>query len=97
MIDTQRDRMRCVSPAGENPRISINERGLVLTKNSAGDWLIHGAADGLVHAAADRLVWLLPLLERRPADVVAALAPAGSTDETPLPALVRFALTAWGG
>jgi hypothetical protein len=69
---------------------------LVLARNSAGDWLIHGAAGGLVYAAADRLVWLLPLLERRPAYVVAALAPAGSTDETPLPALVRFALTAWG-
>ncbi len=62
-------------PADESPRISINERGLVLVRSGTGEWLIHGAADGSVHAAADRLAWLLPLLERSPADVVAALAP----------------------
>jgi hypothetical protein len=68
-----RDRIRCVHPADENPRISINERGLVPAKNSAGDWLIHGAADGSVHAAADHLVWLLPLLERRDRSVVTTI------------------------
>jgi hypothetical protein len=30
------------------------------------------------------------------ADVVAALAPTGAKTDTPLPALLRFALTAWG-
>jgi hypothetical protein len=40
-------------------------------------------------------VWLLPLLERSPADVSAAL-PQVSLADTPLPALVRFALTASG-
>jgi hypothetical protein len=88
--------MRCVHPADGNPRISIDERGLVLVKEGVGEWLIHGAADGSVHAAADRLAWLLPLLERSPVDVVAALAPTGSKTATPLPALLRFALTAWG-
>jgi hypothetical protein len=80
VIGMRRGRMRCVHPADEHPRISINERGLVLANNSAGDWLIHGAADGLIYAAVDRLVWLLPLLERSPADVP-ALAPTGSKDE----------------
>ncbi|MEU5669653.1 hypothetical protein ABZ749_04620 [Micromonospora sp. NPDC047753] len=60
-----------------------------------GIWLIQGAADGLVYPAADRLVWLLPLLERTPTDVSAELADVPLAD-TPLPALVRFALTAWG-
>ncbi len=82
--------------ADENPWASINERGLALARNGAGEWLVHAAADGSVHAAADRPVWPLPLLERSPADVVAALSSAGPKDETPLPALLRLALTAWG-
>ncbi|WP_432994240.1 hypothetical protein [Dactylosporangium sp. CA-233914] len=70
---------------------------MVLVNNSAGEWLIVGASDGSVHAASDRLAWLLPLLERSPTYVVAALSPAGSKFDTPLPALLRFALTdAWG-
>lgn len=70
---------------------------MVLVRNGAGEWLIHGAADGSVHAAADCWAWLLPLLERSPADVVAALASTGSKTATPLPVLLRFALTASGG
>jgi hypothetical protein len=49
----------------------------------------------LIYAAGDRLVWLLPLLERSPTDVSAALPHVPLTD-TPLPALVRFALTRLG-
>ncbi|MGI5238610.1 hypothetical protein [Dactylosporangium sp. CA-139066] len=96
MTDMQHDRIRCVYPADENRRIVINERGLVLAENGAGEWLIYGAADGAVHSAADHLAWLLPLLERQPADVVATLSSTGFTSETPLPALLRFALTSWG-
>ncbi|MGI5238627.1 hypothetical protein [Dactylosporangium sp. CA-139066] len=96
MIGIPHDRIRCVHPADENPRISINDRGLVLVKNGVGEWFIHGAADGSVHAAVDHLAWLLPLLERPPADVVAALSSPRATGGTPLPALLRFALTAWG-
>ncbi|MGC4747031.1 hypothetical protein ACLQ28_15415 [Micromonospora sp. DT201] len=69
--------------------------GLLLVRDGAGNWLIQGAADGLVYPAGDRLAWLLPLLERTPSDVNAELSDVPVAD-TPLPALVRFALTAWG-
>jgi hypothetical protein len=46
----------------------------------------------MIYAAEDRLGWLLPLLERTPTDVRAAL-PQTPLSDTPLPALVRFALT----
>ncbi|GAB3835879.1 hypothetical protein [Dactylosporangium cerinum] len=75
--------------------LAINDCGPFLVQDSVGTWLIQGAADGSSYAAGDRLVWLLPLLERTPTDVRAAL-PHVSLDDTPLPALVRFALTAWG-
>ncbi len=83
--------------AGESsrPMIAVNDRGLVLAQDSSGAWIIQGAADGMTYAAGDRLVWLLPLLERSRTDVMAALSQA-SHAETPLPALVRFALTASG-
>jgi hypothetical protein len=57
--------------------------------------LIQGSTDGPIYAAEDRLEWLLPLLERTPIEVATAL-PHVPLDHTPLPALVRFALTAWG-
>ncbi|WP_433604995.1 hypothetical protein ACQP2P_26160 [Dactylosporangium sp. CA-139114] len=82
MTDMLRDRIRCVYPAHENRRIVVNERGLALVENGAGEWLIYGAADGPVHSAADHLAWLLPLLEGRPADVVATLSSASSRSET---------------
>jgi hypothetical protein len=85
-----------MDPRSANPRISINDRGLVLVKTSAGEWVIQGAADGSAHVASDRLMWLLPLLERGPADVVAALYPGGSQTDPLLQDLLRFALTAWG-
>jgi len=75
--------------------LAINDRGLLLVQDSIGAWLIRGSVDGLIYAAGDRLRWLLPLLERSPADVSAAL-PQASVADTPLPALVRFALTASG-
>jgi hypothetical protein len=83
-----------VAAAEETPRsvVAINDRGLLLVQDSFGAWLIRGSADGLVYAAEDRLVWLLPLLEHTAADVSAAL-PQVSLTDTPLPALVRFALT----
>ncbi|WP_326555188.1 hypothetical protein [Micromonospora sp. NBC_01813] len=83
--------------ADESPRsaLAINNRGLLLVRDSFGTWLIQGSADGLIYAAGDRLVWLLPLLERTPTDIRAAL-PHMPLAETPLTALVRFALTAWG-
>ncbi|GIM92420.1 hypothetical protein Ato02nite_042130 [Paractinoplanes toevensis] len=49
----------------------------------------------MIYAAGDRLAWLLPLLEQSPAGISAML-PHLSLADTPLPALVRFALTAWG-
>jgi len=81
----------------ESPRsvLAINDRGLLLFQDSVGTWLIQGSADGSIYAAGDRLVWLLPLLERTPTDVRAAL-PDVSLADTPIPALVRFALTAGG-
>ncbi|MEH1170079.1 hypothetical protein V6V47_32345 [Micromonospora sp. CPCC 205539] len=75
-------------------RLRINN-GLLLVRDGVGTWLIRGAADGLVYPAGDRLVWLLPLLERTLNDVSAELSDVPAAD-TPLPALVRFALTAWG-
>ncbi|MEO3927734.1 hypothetical protein ABGB07_28275 [Micromonosporaceae bacterium B7E4] len=83
--------------AGEPPRLTlaINNDGLLLVQDGIGAWLIQGSADGLVYPAGDRLVWLLPLLERTPTDVSAAL-PYVPLADTPLPALVRFALTTWG-
>lgn len=69
---------------------------MALVRNGAGEWLIYGSADGSVHAIVDRLAWLLPLLERKPADVVAALSSPDGESESPLPALLRFALSAWG-
>lgn len=81
----------------ECPRsaLAINEHGLLLVQDSSGTWVIEGSADGLIYVAGDRLAWLLPLLERTPTAIRAAL-PHTSLTETPLPALVRFALTAWG-
>ncbi|WP_405425908.1 hypothetical protein [Micromonospora sp. NBC_00617] len=83
--------------AEESPRsvLAINDCGLLLIQGGVGTWLVQGSADGLVYAAGERLVWLLPLLERSPADIIAAL-PHMPLADTPLPALVRFALTAWG-
>lgn len=49
----------------------------------------------MVYAAGDRLAWLLPLLEHSPADISAML-PHVPLADTPLPALMRFTLTAWG-
>lgn len=74
------------------PVVAINDRGLWLGVDQAGTWLVWSDSQPPV-PAGDRLVWLLPLLERAPDDVVAVLGvdPA----ETPLPALVRFALTCW--
>ena len=70
--------------------VAINDRGLWLGVDQAGTWLVWSNSQPPA-PAGDRLVWLLPLLERAPDDVVAVLGvdPA----ETPLPALVRFALT----
>lgn len=83
--------------ADDRPRLAleINNDGLLLVQDGVDTWLIQGSADGLVYPAGDRLVWLLPLLERTPTDVRAALSHVPLAD-TPLPALVRFALTAWG-
>ncbi|MGI5213810.1 hypothetical protein [Plantactinospora sp. CA-290183] len=75
--------------------LAINDCGLLLVQDNVGTWLIQGSADGSIYAAGDRLVWLLPLLERTLTDVRAALSHVPLAD-TPLPALVRFALTAWG-
>jgi hypothetical protein len=74
--------------------LAINDSGLHLVQDYAGSWLIQGAADGLVYAAEDRLAWLLPLLERGWTDLSAALPTPLSA--TPIPAVVRFGLTAWG-
>lgn len=78
--------------AGRRPVVAINDRGLWLGVDQAGTWLVWSNSQPPVHAG-DRLVWLLPLLERAPDDVVTVLGvdPA----DTPLPALVRFALTCW--
>lgn len=82
--------------AGDGPYLTLRiSNGPLLVRDGVDTWLIHGAADELVYPAADRLVWLLPLLERTPSDVSAELADVSLAD-TPLPALVRFALTAWG-
>ncbi|WP_433343795.1 hypothetical protein [Micromonospora sp. CA-111912] len=83
--------------AGEHPRLAlaINSDGLLLVQDSVGAWLIQGSADRLVYPAGDRPVWLLPLLERTPTAVRTSLSHVPLA-ETPLPSLVRFALTAWG-
>lgn len=82
--------------ADDRPHLTLKvSNGLLLVRDGAGTWLIQGAADGLVYPAVDRLVWLLPLLERIPIEVRAAFSDVPVAD-TPLPALVRFALTAWG-
>jgi hypothetical protein len=75
--------------------LAINDGGLDLVQDHAGTWLIQGAADGLVYAAEERLIWLLPLLERGWADLSAAW-PQIPLSDTPIPAVVRFGLTAWG-
>ncbi|RAO42621.1 hypothetical protein [Micromonospora saelicesensis] len=85
-----------MSSAGDGPYLTLRiSNGLLLVRDGVGTWLIQGAADGLVYPAGDRLVWLLPLLESTPSDVSAAL-PDVPVADTPLPALARFALTAWG-
>ncbi|WP_430497789.1 hypothetical protein ACQRWP_23600 [Micromonospora trifolii] len=75
--------------------LAINDSGLLLAQDDVGTWWIQGSADGLIYTAGDRLAWLLPLLERTPTDVRVALSGLPLVD-TPLPALVRFALRAWG-
>lgn len=85
-------------PTADEPRgtaLAVNEHGLLLIHDDAGTWLIRGSADGLTHFAGDRLLWLLPLLERSAADISAAL-PHTPLADSPLPALVRFALTVPG-
>src|SRR5690606_29686252 len=74
---------------GPRPVVAIDDRGLWLGVDDAGTWLVW-SDNHRPGPAVDRLVWLLPLLERAPDDVVATLGvdPA----DTPLPALVRFAL-----
>jgi hypothetical protein len=91
------DRMLAMGVAGNNPHpaLAINDRGLLLAQDRVGAWLIHGSADGLIYVAEERLIWLLPLLERSRSDLSAAL-PNTPLADTPIPALVRFALSAWG-
>ena len=81
---------------GHEPRavLVVNDDGLVLDRDDAGAWLIRGSADGLVHPAGERLVWLLPVLKRRPDDVL-SVSPVLRADRSVLTALVCFALTCW--
>src|SRR5262249_39758795 len=81
------------------PVIAVNDRGLILGRDSGGAWVVWNR-DNAAGLARDHLLWLLPLLER-PHDVITpALASAGD-DEPLLPALLRFALASdseyWAG
>ncbi len=77
------------------PVIAINNRGLTLGLDRTGAWIIWDQTES-VWAAQDRLLWLLPLLERSPDEVTATIADSRASDQSLLPALLRFALTAWG-
>lgn len=76
-----------------SPIIAVGN-GLSLIPDGAGMWLVR-KPDGAVWAVEDRLACLLPLLERRPAEVTAAFGQV-AVELSPLPALIRFALTSWG-
>jgi hypothetical protein len=67
---------------------------LELFLSDGGRWTLRGSADGEVYTAGDRLIWLFPLLERPYTDVEHAI-PLISTADSPLPKMVRVALTSW--
>ncbi|GAA1857309.1 hypothetical protein GCM10009687_25570 [Asanoa iriomotensis] len=77
------------------PVIQVDDRRLTLGLDSAGTWIVWSPTQP-VQPAEDRLLWLLPLLERPPDEVIAALAEAGA-DESLIPALLRCALESWSG
>lgn len=79
---------------GTRKLLAINDCGLWLGIDADGTWLV-GSDDQTAVNVADRLVWLLPLLEQTPDGVVAALGVEPA--DTPLPALVRFALSSPSG
>ena len=72
------------------PVMVVNDHGLTLGVDSAGNWLIwdrHHAASPV----RDRLLWLLPLLERAPDAVVPGIAAIEAGGEL-MSALLRSAL-----
>jgi hypothetical protein len=80
-------------PPPPQPVLAINDHGLLLGLDDTGAWVVWSPIHPSTRAH-DRLVWLLPLLERHPRDVAATL--HRHATPSPLPDLVRFALTAWG-
>jgi hypothetical protein len=89
------------SPADDDRQavILINKDGLTLGLDPAGTWIIWGPAKS-TEPAREGLLWLLPLLERPPDEVTGTVTAAGA-DESPIPALLRFALVSrssyWAG
>jgi hypothetical protein len=81
------------------PVIVVNDRGLTLSLDPDGEWLVWNHQHS-AQPAQDRLLWLLPLLERPPEVMVPAVA-AVETGEELLSALLRFALASasqyWAG
>jgi hypothetical protein len=73
--------------------LAVNDRGLLLGLDDTGVWVVWSP----IHSptpAHGRLVWLLPLLERNPDDIAPTL--NGHMTPSPLPDVVRYALTAHG-
>jgi hypothetical protein len=88
------------SSEGElRPAIAVNNRELMLGQDRSGRWVIWKPGD-TVRPAEEYLLWLLPLLEKSPAEVEEAVTPGGIRGGL-LSALVRFALSSgsnyWAG
>lgn len=80
-------------PPPPEPVLAINDHSLLLGLDDTGTWVVW-SPNHPPTSAHDRLVWLLPLVERHPNDIAATL--NGHASPSPLPDLVRYALTTHG-
>ncbi|MFD0575008.1 hypothetical protein [Dactylosporangium darangshiense] len=83
----------------DRPVIAVNDRGLMLGLDAEGTWIMWNEDDTVwplhtVWLAHDHLMWLMPLLQKPPEDVMDAICGA-EADSGLLPAVLRCALGCW--